>query len=158
MLGSGRAFDTDKFLVVCANVLGSCYGSCGPTTKSPMTGVPYGGDFPLVTVRDSVNLHSRLLAEHLGVKRVFAVIGGSMGGMQALEWTFVEDPPVASAVALACNGKHSAWQIGFSGAPTTRHASMQVVSVCVSSNQAVLLRSECQRQAILADPCYKNGQ
>lgn len=80
-----------------------------------MTGKPYSGDFPLVTVRDSVMLHSRLLVEHLGVREVFAVVGGSMGGMQALEWTFVEEPPVHAAVALACNGKHNAWQIGFSG-------------------------------------------
>ena len=115
MLGPGKAFDTEKYFVVCANVLGSCYGTCGPTSINPMTGKPYSGDFPLVTVRDSVALHSRLLVEHLGVREVFAVVGGSMGGMQALEWTFVEQPPVHAAVALACNGKHNAWQIGFSG-------------------------------------------
>ncbi len=115
MLGPGKAFDTEKYFVVCANVLGSCYGTCGPTSINPMTGKPYSGDFPLVTVRDSVALHSRLLVEHLGVREVFAVVGGSMGGMQALEWTFVKEPPVHAAVALACNGKHNAWQIGFSG-------------------------------------------
>eukprot|EP01047_Picozoa_sp_COSAG01_P108021 COSAG01_NODE_36977_length_510_cov_0.586375_2_plen_88_part_01 len=63
MLGPDKGFDTNKYLVVCANALGSCYGTCGPTTINPMTGQPYGGDFPLVTVRDSVTLHSRLIAE-----------------------------------------------------------------------------------------------
>lgn len=164
MLGPGRAFDTDRFLVVCANVLGSCYGTCGPTSRNPMTGRPYGGDFPLVTVRDSVHLHSRLLVEHLGVTRVFAVIGGSMGGMQALEWTFVQEPAVTSAVALACNGKHGAWQIGFSGEmhPCYLQISMQA-HIADSHYRLTLLTtfgppSECQRQAILADPCYQEGQ
>jgi pimeloyl-ACP methyl ester carboxylesterase len=140
MLGPGRAFDTDKFLVVCANVIGSCYGTCGPTTINPMTGQPYGGDFPLVTVRDSVHLHSRLLSEHLGVKRVFAVIGGSMGGMQALEWTFIQEPVVASAVALACNGKHNAWQIGFSGASTEANH-VGLVRSCASCHASNLSAS-----------------
>lgn len=153
MLGPGRAFDTDRFLVVCANVLGSCYGTCGPTSRNPMTGRPYGGDFPLVTVRDSVHLHSRLLVEHLGVQRVFAVIGGSMGGMQALEWTFVQEPAVTSAVTLACNGKHSAWQIGFSGKTCS---SRRLCNVRLLTT--LFPPSECQRQAILADPCYSNGQ
>jgi homoserine O-acetyltransferase/O-succinyltransferase len=121
MLGPGKAFDTNKYFVFCANVLGSCYGTCGPTSINPMTGRPYSGDFPLVTVRDSVGLHSRLLVEHLGVREVFAVVGGSMGGMQALEWTFVQEPPVHAAVALACNGKHNAWQIGFSGKKAHAH-------------------------------------
>ena len=129
MLGPGKAFDTDKYFVFCANVLGSCYGTCGPTSINPMTGKPYSGDFPLVTVRDSVQLHSRLLVEHLGVREVFAVVGGSMGGMQALEWTFVEEPPVHAAVALACNGKHNAWQIGFSGKQA--HLQVQGHSVVV---------------------------
>lgn len=129
MLGPDKAFDTNKYLVVCANVIGSCYGTCGPTSINPMTGRPYSGDFPLVTVRDSVGLHSRLLVEHLGVREVFAVVGGSMGGMQALEWTFIQDPPVNAAVALACNGKHNAWQIGFSGTPRHSAAAAQLNGV-----------------------------
>ena len=121
-------------MVICLNVLGSCYGTCGPTSVNPITGKPYSGDFPLVTVRDSVRLHGRVLTEHLGVREVVSVVGGSMGGMQALEWTFLEKekagPRVRSVVAVACNGQHGAWQIGF---------------------------SECQRQAIMADPLWADG-
>jgi hypothetical protein len=85
MLGPDKGFDTNKYLVVCANVLGSCYGTCGPTTINPMTGQPYGGDFPLVTVRDSVTLHSRLIAEVRGpqIWVLFGVAGG-VGGVGAL--------------------------------------------------------------------------
>ena len=121
ILGSGKPFDVEKYLIVCANVLGSCYGTCGPTTNNPMTGQPYGGDFPLVTVRDSVRLHSRLLIECIGALEVRAVVGGSMGGMQALEWAFPDlvEIPVRSIVAIACNGCHQPWQIGFSGELTT---------------------------------------
>ena len=134
LLGSKKAFDDDKYMVICLNVLGSCYGTCGPTSVNPITGKPYSGDFPLVTVRDSVRLHGRVLTEHLGVREVVSVVGGSMGGMQALEWTFLEKekagPRVRSVVAVACNGQHGAWQIGF---------------------------SECQRQAIMADPLWADG-
>lgn len=176
MLGPGKAFDTSKYFVVCANVLGSCYGTCGPTSINPMTGRPYSGDFPLVTVRDSVGLHSQLLVKHLGVREVFAVVGGSMGGMQALEWTFVEEPPVHAAVALACNGKHNAWQIGFSGKHPYVHvirknAAVLYRGLCgchfaatVCELEMVIripecrLRTECQRQAILADPLFVKGQ
>ena len=134
LLGPKLAFDTEKYMVICLNVLGSCYGTCGPTSANPLTGGAYSGDFPLVTVRDSVRLHGQVLTEHLGVREVVSVVGGSMGGMQALEWTFLEKerggPRVRSAVAIACNGQHGAWQIGF---------------------------SECQRQAVMADPLWKKG-
>lgn len=87
MIGPGKALDTDKYFVFCANVLGSCYGTCGPTSINPATGKSYSGGFPLVTVRDSVKLHAMVLDE-LGAAEVVSVVGGSMGGMQALEWTF----------------------------------------------------------------------
>eukprot|EP01052_Picozoa_sp_SAG31_P061082 SAG31_NODE_20190_length_581_cov_1.153527_1_plen_161_part_01 len=87
MIGPGRALDTNKYFIFCANVLGSCYGTCGPTSINPATGEPYSGSFPLVTVRDSVKLHATVV-QALGASEVFAVVGGSMGGMQALEWTF----------------------------------------------------------------------
>jgi homoserine O-acetyltransferase len=129
MIGPGRPLDTNKYYIFCANVLGSCYGTCGPTSINPSTGTAYSGNFPLVTVRDSVKLHAKAL-EALGATEIVSAIGGSMGGMQALEWTFQDVLPVRSAVGMACNGRHNPWQIGF---------------------------SECQRQAIFADPSWKNG-
>ncbi|MFO7286714.1 MAG: alpha/beta fold hydrolase, partial [Gammaproteobacteria bacterium] len=87
LLGPGRALDTDRDFIVCANVLASPYGTASPITTNPATGRPYGADFPIPTIRDTVALH-RLLLERLGVRRVRFAIGGSMGGMQALEWAF----------------------------------------------------------------------
>mmetsp|Transcript_2641 Transcript_2641/g.4094 ORF Transcript_2641/g.4094 Transcript_2641/m.4094 type:complete len:511 (+) Transcript_2641:542-2074(+) len=97
LLGPGKAFDTTKYFIVCANVLGSCYGSTGPRSTNPSTGGPYGNRFPKVTIRDSVRLHMRMLREHLGVLSIFSVVGGSMGGMQALEWLLVADEPDESS-------------------------------------------------------------
>jgi len=128
LLGPGRAFDTDRFFVVCANVLGSPYGTTSPLTINPDTGRPYGPEFPLVTIRDTVNLHRRLL-EHLGVRQVAVTVGGSMGGMQVLEWAFQGDF-VRAIIPIAVGGRHSAWCIGW---------------------------SEAQRQAIYADPRWRGG-
>ena len=128
LLGPGRAFDTDHFFVVCANVLGSPYGTTSPLTINPDTGRPYGPEFPLVTIRDTVNLHRKLL-EHLGVRQVAVAVGGSMGGMQVLEWAFQGDF-VRAIIPIAVGGRHSAWCIGW---------------------------SEAQRQAIYADPRWRGG-
>lgn len=86
LLGPGKTFDTSKYMVVCANSLGSCYGSTGPQSFNPTTQAPYGNAFPDVTIRDSVRLHMRMAQEAIGAKSVACVVGGSMGGMQALEW------------------------------------------------------------------------
>ena len=89
LLGSGKAFDTNKYFIVCANVLGSCYGSTGPQSINPRTGKIYGNTFPQVTIRDTVGLHIETLKKGIGVKSVHAVVGGSLGGMQALEWAIM---------------------------------------------------------------------
>src|SRR5690606_28375774 len=112
LLGPGRALDTERYFIVCANVLGSPYGTASPLTIDPATGRPYGPDFPVPTIRDTVALH-RLLLERLGVRRVEFVIGGSMGGMQALEWAFHGDF-VRGIVPIGVGGRHSAWCIGWS--------------------------------------------
>lgn len=132
LLGPGKAFDTSKYLVVCANVLGSPYGSSSALTVNPETGRLWGGDFPYVTIRDSVKAHSLMVRDGIKAKEVACAIGGSMGGMQALEWLFedVSVVPVRHAICIAAGGKHHAWQIGI---------------------------SECQRQAIYADPNWKGG-
>ncbi|KAJ0409042.1 hypothetical protein ATCC90586_000629 [Pythium insidiosum] len=130
---------TDKYFLVCANILGSCYGTTGPTSVDPSTGRPYGATFPAVTVRDAVRLQKLLLQQELGVRQVQSVIGGSLGGMQTLEWAFHGLEPstsrpdesfVKSFVAIACNSHHTAWQIGV---------------------------SEVQRQAIYMDPRFQDG-
>jgi homoserine O-acetyltransferase len=131
MLGPGRPFDTSKYLVVCANVLGSCYGSTGPQSINPDTGKPYGNSFPDVSIRDTVRLHMMMAREDIGAHRVHSVIGGSMGGMQALEWALLGGDYVQSAVSIGCGAAHTAWQIGM---------------------------SETQRQAIYADPKWNNGE
>lgn len=128
LIGPGAAFDTDRLFVVCLNVLGSPYGSASPLTINPETGAPYGVDFPPVTIRDTVRAH-RLALEEIGVQHAVLATGGSMGGMQALEWAF-EGDFVHTVAPIAVGGKHSSWCIGF---------------------------SEAQRQAIYADPRWKDG-
>jgi homoserine O-acetyltransferase/O-succinyltransferase len=128
LIGPGKALDTDVFFVVCANVIGSPYGTVSPVTDNPETGKIYGVDFPSVTIRDTVRLH-RLLMDALGVRSVAFVIGGSMGGMHVLEWGFFGDY-VRALVPMAVGGRHSAWCIGW---------------------------SEAQRQAIYADPRWNGG-
>lgn len=114
MLGPGRVFDTEKYFIICANLLGSCYGSTGPSSINPHTQAPYGRNFPKITIRDSVRLHIKLLRDYLQIHSVYSVIGGSLGGMQALEWTLLAKDLVKSAVVIGCGAQHSAWQIGFS--------------------------------------------
>ena len=128
LLGPGHALDTDRYFIVCANVIGSPYGTVSPLTISPETGQPYGGNFPVPTVRDTVALH-RALLERLGVRQLALAIGGSLGGMQALEWAMQGDF-VRSIAPIGVGGRHSAWCIAW---------------------------SETQRQAIYRDPRWKGG-
>jgi homoserine O-acetyltransferase len=130
MFGPGRALDPEKDFIVCSNILGSCYGTTGPTSVDPATGAPWFGTFPAITVRDMVRAQ-HALAIALGVRRVRMVIGGSLGGMQALEWGFSYPALVESVVFVASTARHSAWCIGL---------------------------SEAQRQAIYADPRWKGGR
>jgi len=99
MFGEGRPFDTDRDCLIGINVLGSCYGSTGPTSKDQQTGKPYGPDFPLITIRDMVRAQSQLL-RHLGIERLSMVIGGSIGGMQALQWAVDFPEQVGTVVAI----------------------------------------------------------
>jgi homoserine O-acetyltransferase len=99
VFGAGRPFDTARYCVLCANVLGSCYGSTGPCSLNPATGEPYAGDFPVVTIGDMVRSQAALL-DHLGVERLHAVVGGSIGGMQALSWAVQYPGRVARCVAI----------------------------------------------------------
>lgn len=111
-IGPGRAFDTDRFAVVSTNVLGGCYGTTGPASIDPATGRRYGPDFPCVTVWDMVRVQ-RALLDRLGVSRLAAVAGGSMGGMQALAWSVLFPDAVDSVVAIASTDRHSPQQIAF---------------------------------------------
>ncbi|KAJ1336240.1 homoserine O-acetyltransferase [Batrachochytrium salamandrivorans] len=130
LLGPGRPFNTSKFFVFCGNVLGSPYGTASPCTINPATGQKYGPTFPLTTVRDDVRLHRQVL-DRLGVRQVMYCIGGSMGGMQVLEWALCFGPTyIQHIVPLATSGRLSAWGIGW---------------------------NEIQRQAIYADPNYGGG-
>lgn len=113
LVGPGRALDTDRHFVVCANVLGGCQGSTGPASVDPATGRPYGPRFPAVTIRDMVRTQAAL-ADHLGVERWLAVVGGSMGGMQVLEWAVMFPRRVRAAVAVATGTAATAQQIAFS--------------------------------------------
>ena len=109
-VGPGKAFDTDRFFVVCSNVLGSCYGSTGPSSIHPLTGQPYGLLFPVVTVADMVEAQ-RLLMDTLGIDRLLAVAGGSLGGMQALQWSVAHPERVRRAIVLAATARGSAQSI-----------------------------------------------
>lgn len=129
LLGPGRALDPDRDFIVCSNILGSCYGTTGPTSTNPVTGVPYGPNFPAISVRDMVKLQAILL-DTLGVATLALVIGGSLGGMQVLEWAVTYPERVRAIAPMACSGRHSAWCIGL---------------------------GEAQRQAIYADPNWCEG-
>ncbi|HEV8299137.1 MAG TPA: homoserine O-acetyltransferase [Acidimicrobiales bacterium] len=113
MIGPGKPLDTDRYYVVCANVLGGCQGSTGPSSIDPATGRPFGSRFPVVTTRDMVRAQARL-ANHLGVRRWLTVIGGSMGGMQVIEWAVMYPERVRSFISLASCMAASAWQIAWS--------------------------------------------
>lgn len=129
MVGQGLGIDTDRFFVICSNILGGCAGSTGPSSPNPATGRPYGLDFPMVTIGDMVGAQKALL-DHLGVSEVVAVIGGSLGGMQTLEWCVRYPEMVRAAVPIATTMRHSALAIAF---------------------------NEVARQAIMADPNWNNG-
>ena len=111
-IGPGKAFDTQRFFVICSNVIGSCYGSTGPASPNPRTGQPYGLSFPVVTVADMVEAQVRLL-DHLGIERLLAVSGGSLGGMQALQWASRHPDRLRAVIPIATTARHSPQQIAF---------------------------------------------
>src|SRR5215475_12441922 len=129
MIGPGKGFDTDKYFVICTNVLGGCRGTTGPASINPATGCPYGMSFPVITIGDMVRLQ-KMLIDSFGIPRLLSVSGGSMGGMQALEWAVAYPGRVVSAIPIASTTRHSAQQIAF---------------------------NEVGRQAIMADPDWNAG-
>ena len=128
-IGPGKAFDTEKYFIICSNVLGGCKGSTGPASINPKTSKPYALDFPLVTINDIVNAQ-KCLIDHLGVEKLLSVIGGSMGGQQVLSWLVNYPKNICSAVPIATTIKHSPQQIAF---------------------------NEVGRQSIMADEHWKSG-
>jgi homoserine O-acetyltransferase len=129
LIGPGRPIDTNRFFVICPNILGGCMGSTGPASINPATGKVYGIDFPVVTIRDMVTAQVRLI-DHLGIDQLFAVVGGSMGGMQVLEWAACYGDRVFAAVPIATAAWHTSQNIAF---------------------------HEVGRQAVMADPDWCNG-
>ena len=115
LVGEGSFIDPDRHYVVCANMLGSCYGTTGPDSTNPESGTNYGRDFPLVTIRDMVQLH-RALSQHLGITRIHLAIGGSMGGQQVLEWAVSDPEFIENLCVVATNANHSPWGIAFNEA------------------------------------------
>jgi len=115
LVGPGKLFDPAHYYIVCANMLGSCYGTTGPASGCPQTGEPYGPVFPTITIRDMVACHRRL-ADHLGVQRIHIGIGGSMGGQQLLDWAAAEPERFGHLIPLATNARHSPWGIAFNEA------------------------------------------
>ncbi len=130
VVGPGKPVDTDRYFVICSNILGGCMGSTGPASLNPATGRPYGLDFPVITIRDMVRAQARLI-ERLGVTDLFCVIGGSMGGMQVLEWAVNYGDKVFSAIPIATAPRHSSQNIAF---------------------------HEVGRQAVMADPDWRQGR
>jgi len=129
MIGPGKGIDTEKFFVICSNIIGSCMGSTGPCTINPRTVEPYGLDYPVVTIGDMVTAQKALI-DHLGIEKLMCVVGGSIGGMQVLEWCARYPQVVVSAIPLASTTRHSALAIAF---------------------------NEVARQAIMADPNWNKG-
>ena len=129
MIGPGKAFDTEHYFIICSNVLGGCKGSTGPASINPVTGRPYGLQFPVITIKDMVNAQRHLI-DYLGIDKLLAVVGGSMGGMQALQWVVSYPDRVQSAIPVATTANHSPQQIAF---------------------------NEVGRQAIMADPNWNEG-
>ncbi len=129
LVGPGKTVDTDRFFVICSNILGGCMGTTGPKDINPETGNPWGLDFPVITIADMVRVQARLI-DHLDIERLFAVLGGSMGGMQVLEWAAKFSDRVFAAVPIATAARHSSQNIAF---------------------------HEVGRQAIMADPDWCAG-
>jgi homoserine O-acetyltransferase len=129
MVGPGKGIDTDKYFVICSNILGGCLGSTGPSSINPKKGKPYGLDFPFVTIGDMVQAQKKLI-DHLGITKILSLIGGSIGGMQVLEWCARYPEMALSAIPLATTARHSALAIAF---------------------------NEVARQAIMADPHWIGG-
>lgn len=129
MIGPGKAFDTDRYFVICSNVVGGCKGSTGPGSINPVTGRPYALDFPFITISDMVNAQKHLI-DSLGIKQLLSVAGGSMGGMQTLQWVASYPDFIRSAIPVATTLKHSPQQIAF---------------------------NEVARQSIMADPTWRDG-
>jgi len=129
-VGPGKAIDTDKYFVICSNILGGCMGSTGPASLNPQSGRAWGCDFPIITISDIVQAQVRLI-DCLGIDQLLAVIGGSMGGMQVLDWAAKHKNRVRSAIAIATAARHSAQNIAF---------------------------HEVGRQAIMADPDWEEGR
>lgn len=115
LIGPGLAIDTTKYYVVCANVIGGCYGSTGPLSIDPARGRAFYHDFPRITIRDMVKVHD-LLRKHLGIQKIHVLIGGSLGGQQALEWSIEQPEVIEQLVLIATNAKHSPWGIAFNEA------------------------------------------
>lgn len=112
MVGPGKAFDTDRFFIICPNILGGCRGTTGPSSVNPETGKPYALDFPVITVEDMVQVEKRLI-DHLGINRLYAVAGGSLGGMQAVVWAIQHPEKVRSALLIATAAYTSTQGIAF---------------------------------------------
>ena len=130
MVGPGKGIDTDIYFVICSNILGGCMGTTGPSSENPATGKPYCLDFPVVTIADMVHVQKKLL-DHLGISKVLCIVGGSVGGMQVLQWCVSYPEMVKAAIPLATTLRHSALAIAF---------------------------NEVARQAIMADPHWNGGK
>jgi len=130
LVGPGRPFDTDRFFVISSNVVGGCMGTTGPASINPATARPYGLDFPVVTIRDMVRAQAMLI-DHLGIETLFCVAGGSMGGMQVLQWAASYPERVFAAMPIATAARHSSQNIAF---------------------------HEVGRQAVMADPDWRSGR
>ena len=129
LIGPGKGIDTDKYFVLCSNIIGGCKGSTGPSSVNPKTGKPYGADFPIMTIGDIVNAQRHLI-DYLGIDKLLTVIGGSMGGMQVLQWMVAWPERIHSAIPIATTMKHTPQQIAF---------------------------NEVGRQAIMADSNWRKG-
>jgi len=129
MVGPGKAFDTEKYFVICSNIIGGCKGSTGPSSINPRTGKPYALSFPAITVKDMVRAQKHLI-DHLGIEKIFSMAGGSLGGMQVLQWAIDYPDRVRSAICIAATSRLSAQAIAF---------------------------NEVGRQAIMSDPNWNGG-
>ena len=130
MVGPGLPIDTDRYFVICSNVVGGCMGTTGPASTNPVTGLPYGLDLPVVTIRDMVRAQAKLI-DYLGIDQLFCIAGGSMGGMQVLQWAAAYPDRVFTAMPIVAAARHSSQNIAF---------------------------HEVGRQAIMADPSWDGGR